>query len=63
MKDLSTLILTIDGLSEYIRISRLTTYKLVRSGKIPGQKIGCHLRFRRTAIDRWLEGKQSQTPG
>ncbi|HJW89553.1 MAG TPA: helix-turn-helix domain-containing protein [Anaerolineales bacterium] len=33
-------------------------YKLARMGKIPCQKVGRHWRFRREAIERWLE----QTP-
>jgi len=55
MKDPSAPVLTIDELSDYIRISKSTIYKLVRSGKIPGQKIGRHWRFRKAAIDEWLE--------
>jgi len=55
MKEPSALVLTIDELAEYLRISKSTIYKLVRSGKIPGQKIGRHWRFRKVAIDQWLE--------
>jgi len=49
-------ILTIEELSAYLRISKSTLYKLVREGKIPSQKVGRHWRFRKEAIDRWLEG-------
>ena len=48
-------ILTIKELSLYLRISKSTLYKLVREGRIPSQKIGRHWRFRKDAIDRWLE--------
>lgn len=48
-------ILTIDELAGYLKISKSTLYKLVREGKIPSQKIGRHWRFRKKAIDRWLE--------
>lgn len=48
-------ILTIDELSDYLKISRSTLYKLVRQGRIPSQKVGRHWRFRKVAIDRWLE--------
>jgi len=52
-------ILTVDEISDYLKIPRSTIYKLVREGRIPAQKIGRHWRFRKEAIDRWLENKQS----
>lgn len=48
-------VLTIDELSAYLKIPKSTLYKVVREGKVPCQKIGRHWRFRREAIDRWLE--------
>ncbi|MGD0236200.1 MAG: helix-turn-helix domain-containing protein [Syntrophorhabdales bacterium] len=48
-------VLTIDELALYLKISKSTLYKLVREGKIPSQKVGRHWRFRKVAIDRWLE--------
>lgn len=53
-------ILTIDELSTYLKISKSTLYKLVREGKIPSQKVGRHWRFRKVAIDRWLDDTRSQ---
>lgn len=50
----SEAVLTIDELSDYLRISKSTLYKLVREGKIPAQKVGRHWRFSRAAIDKWL---------
>ncbi|HPM11819.1 MAG TPA: helix-turn-helix domain-containing protein [Paludibacter sp.] len=51
-------VLTIDELAAYLKISKSTLYKLVREGKIPSQKIGKHWRFRKGAIDQWLEEKK-----
>ena len=48
-------VLTIEELAAYLKIPKSTLYKLVREGKIPSQKIGRHWRFRKVAIDRWLE--------
>lgn len=48
-------VLTIDELSGYLKIPKSTLYKLVREGQIPCQKVGRHWRFRKEAIDRWLE--------
>lgn len=51
----SDVVLTIEELSAYLKISKTTLYKLAREGKLPGQKVGRHWRFRKEAIDRWLE--------
>ncbi len=48
-------VLTIEELSIYLKISKSTLYKLVREGKVPSQKVGRHWRFRKKAIDRWLD--------
>ena len=48
-------IMTITETCKYLRIPRSSLYKLAQEGKIPCQKVGRHWRFRREAIDRWLE--------
>ena len=48
-------IMTIGETCKYLRIPRSSLYKLAQEGKIPAQKVGRHWRFRREAIDRWLE--------
>ncbi len=48
-------IMTITETCTYLRIPRSSLYKLAQEGKIPCQKVGRHWRFRREAIDRWLE--------
>ncbi len=55
-------VLTIEELSTYLKIPKSTLYKLVRDGKIPSQKVGRHWRFRKAAIDRWLEQKGGDEP-
>lgn len=54
-------VLTIDELAVYLRIPKSTLYKIVREGKIPCQKVGRHWRFRKMAIDRWLEDAKPET--
>ncbi len=56
-------VLTIEELSAYLKIPKSTLYKLVREGKVPCQKIGRHWRFRKEAIDRWLEETHGDTKG
>jgi excisionase family DNA binding protein len=48
-------IMTIGEVAQYLRISSSSLYKYAQAGKLPCQKIGRHWRFRREAIDRWLE--------
>lgn len=56
-------ILTLEELSAYLKIPRSTLYKIVREGRIPCQKVGRHWRFRKAAIDRWLEETRANEPG
>jgi len=56
-------VLTIEELSAYLKIPKSTLYKLVREGKVPCQKVGRHWRFRKEAIDRWLESDTTKTAG
>jgi excisionase family DNA binding protein len=55
MADKSDEIFTIQEAAHYLRIPLSSLYKLVKSGNIPAQKVGRHWRFRRGAIDRWLD--------
>ena len=48
-------VMTIEELSTYLKIPKSTLYKLVREGRVPSQKVGRHWRFRKAAIDRWLD--------
>jgi len=52
-------VMTISEASEYLRIPISTLYKLAQEGKLPCQKVGRHWRFRKEAINRWLD----QMPG
>lgn len=55
-------VLTIEELAAYLKIPKSTLYKLVREGRIPSQKIGRHWRFRKSAIDHWLEETPPKVP-
>jgi excisionase family DNA binding protein len=62
MDKISSDVLTIEELATYLKIPKSTLYKLVREGKIPSQKIGRHWRFRKGAIDHWLEDTRVSEP-
>lgn len=48
-------VMTIDELAAYLKVAKSTLYKLAQAGKVPGQKVGKHWRFRRESIDTWLD--------
>jgi len=48
-------VMTIDELSACLKIAKSTLYKLAQEGKLPGQKVGRHWRFRKETIDKWLD--------
>ncbi|HBG75204.1 MAG: DNA-binding protein [Chloroflexi bacterium GWD2_49_16] len=52
-------IMNISETAQYLRISSSSLYKLAQEGRIPCQKVGRHWRFRKEAIDHWLEEKRS----
>lgn len=47
--------MTIDDLASYLQLSKSSLYKLAQDGRVPGQKVGRHWRFRKEVIDRWLD--------
>jgi excisionase family DNA binding protein len=49
-------------LAAYLKIPQSTPYKLIREDEIPCQKIGRHWRFRKGAIDHWLEETRANEP-
>ena len=55
-------VMTIDDLAAYLQVAKSTLYKLAQEGKVPGQKVGKHWRFSKTAIDRWLEDPTAERP-
>ena len=46
-------IMTVAELSEYLRVHPSTIYKLLRTGELPGFKVGSDWRFNTELIDRW----------
>lgn len=55
MSDSDPPVMTVDEVSAYLRIPKASIYKLAQKGRIPGQKVGRHWRFRREALEKWLE--------
>ena len=56
-------VMTIAETAQYLRVPLSSLYKLAQSGRIPCQKVGRHWRFRREAIERWLEQTKPKNEG
>lgn len=48
--------LTIEELAAYLKLRPQTIYKWAQRGTLPGAKLGKEWRFRRSAIERWIDG-------
>lgn len=51
-------ILTIRDVAEYLKLNEKTAYRFASEGKIPGFKVGGAWRFRKTEIDRWIAAQE-----
>jgi len=52
--------LTVNDVSEYLKIKASTLYQWVASGGIPFFRLGRLIRFRKEEIDVWLESQRGQ---
>jgi len=60
-KQAQDMVMTIEDLAKYLKLSTSTLYKLCAEGKVPGTKVGRHWRFHKTIVDQWLmEGFKRQ---
>ena len=48
-------LLTAKQLAEYLQLSSRSIYRLLERGQIPATKIGGQWRFRKSAIDEWID--------
>jgi excisionase family DNA binding protein len=52
---MKTDIMTIREVASYLKMTEKTIYKLAKERKIPAFKIGGNWRFKKEAIDEWIE--------
>jgi excisionase family DNA binding protein len=51
-------IMTVNEVTEYLRIHRTTLYRLLKQKEIPAFRIGSDWRFSRTQLDKWRLSRQ-----
>ena len=52
--------MTVSEVADYLKISEVTTYKLVQEGKISGFKIGRHWRVKRSDLGDFIEKQKTE---
>ena len=50
-----TAILTLKEVSEYLKVTERTIYRLAAGKKMPAFKVGGSWRFKKTDIDQWIK--------
>ena len=57
---MTTDIMTIREVAEYLKIAEKTAYRLAAESELPGFKVGGSWRFQRNEIDKWIKDKQGK---
>jgi len=52
---MKTDIMTIREVASYLKMTEKTIYRLAKERKIPSFKVGGNWRFKKEAIDEWIE--------
>jgi excisionase family DNA binding protein len=47
-------VLTADEVAEYLKLSKITVYKLAKQGTIPGFRVGSSWRFNKSFIEKLM---------
>lgn len=58
---MSSGVMTLPEVAEYLRLTEKTTYRLAADGTLPGFKAGGSWPFRKADIDAWIEAKKAET--
>ena len=55
------MVLTIEELSEYLKVSKEKIYRMLQSNEIPAFKIGSQWRFKLSEIEKWIDSHMINT--
>ena len=51
------MLMTIEEVAAYLKVSKETVYKMAQQKKIPASKVGSQWRFKLETVEEWLESK------
>jgi len=49
--------ITIDEVSQYLKLKKQKLYRLAQNGEIPAYKFGREWRFKKDRLEEWIEGQ------
>jgi excisionase family DNA binding protein len=52
--------MTVEEVADFLKLSKITVYKLVKKGELPGFRVGNSWRFRREMIAGIISKQQGQ---
>ncbi len=57
--------LSLEEIAQHLGMSKVTIYKWIEAGKIPGHKVGRNWKFKVSEVDAWVvrgDGQQNERP-
>ena len=52
---LTTDVMTVTEVAEYLRVNPQTVYRKAKAGELPAVRIGRAIRFRKAELDEWMK--------
>lgn len=52
--------MTVKEVADYLRLDEHTVYRMARKGEIPAYKVARQWRFKKNALEKWLERQSLQ---
>jgi len=49
---------TLDDMTQFLRVSKTTLFRMVKKGEVPHVRIGRKIYFVKDAVQGWIEAKQ-----
>jgi excisionase family DNA binding protein len=54
-------LMTVEEVADYLRVTEMTVYRLLKRGELQANKVGRQWRFNKASIDEWLRQKPAET--
>ena len=61
--ELKSKVLTVQDVSNYLRVHPSTIYRMLKKNQLPAFRVGSDWRFTVEAIDKWCASVESGVPG
>jgi len=61
-KDKKIDVLTVEEVAKLLKLSKITIYRLIKTGEIPAYKIGASWRINKEDLESYIETKKEMVP-